>query len=70
MGSPIDPLLEYYVELSGRDEFIRIIVKDLYARSLFNTESLNGTMTANGMVASRLSEFGKKFMQYIGEAEI
>ncbi len=70
MGSPVTPLLDFYTELKGKESFINLIVKDLYNNGLFNTESLNAMMTSNGMYASRLTEYGERFLQFISAPEL
>lgn len=70
MGSPLLPLQEFYPELKSRDDFINLIVNDLYSRGVFNTKDLNCTMSSSGMYASRLTEYGKRFFDYIKEPQI
>lgn len=70
MGSPVTPLLDFYAELKGKESFINLIVKDLYNNGLFNTENLNAMMTSNGMYASRLTEYGERFLQFISAPEL
>lgn len=70
MGSPITPLLDFYAELKGKESFVNLIVKDLYSNGLFSTENLNATMTSSGMYASRLTEYGKRFLQFISSPKL
>lgn len=65
MGAPITPLLDYFTELSNREDFVKIIVKDLYNKNLITVDGLYTMMAEEGMFASRTSEFGKKFINYI-----
>lgn len=65
MGGPITPLLDYFPELDDREDFIKIIVKDLFNKNLITIDGLNTMMTKDGMFASRTSPFGKKFIRYI-----
>lgn len=65
MGSPIEPLCEAFPELCKKDSIINKIVKDLYADGLMNTENLNGIMTPSGMVASRTTQLGSDFIDFI-----
>lgn len=69
MGSLSTVITTAYSQLAGRKEFCRQLMRDLYNRSLINTpdDSLNTTMTGNGMVASRTTELGKQFIQFISE---
>ena len=68
-GSPSILLFEYYPELHDREDFTRIIVKDLYTKGLLNTDSISGVQTVQGMVASRLTDFGKRFISFISETD-
>lgn len=54
-----------YPELKIRRNFYNQIVKDLYSRGLINTESLNVTMTGDGMFSSSTTESGKNFIKLI-----
>lgn len=67
MGSISQVVLSAYPELRGRDEFLKQIWKDLYNRSLTNTsdDNIKAMMSGDGMLASRTSELGKTFVQFI-----
>ena len=65
MGSPVEPLTSVYPELKGNYEFIDKIVRDLYADKLMDTDSINCTMTSQGMVASRTTSWGNQFISFI-----
>jgi hypothetical protein len=67
MGSPQDVLFDVYPELQDKKPYVKRIVKELYADGLMNTESLDCTMTASGMVASRVTEMGDDFIGFITE---
>ena len=67
MGSPIDPLTEYYTDLKDRKELINLIIKDLYINGIMNTENLNATMTEEGIYAPRLTPYGERFLKYISK---
>lgn len=70
MGSPLLPLQEFYPELKSRNDFINLIVNDLYNRGVLNTKDLNCTMSSRGMYASRLTEYGRRFFNYIREPQM
>lgn len=70
MGSPVLPLQEFYPELKSRNDFINLIVNDLYNRGIFSIDDLNCTMSSSGMYVSRLTEFGRRFLNYIKEPQI
>lgn len=65
MGSPMEPLLQAYPELSDNKPIINKIVKDLYNDGLMNTKDLNCSMTPSGMIASRTTELGNDFIRFI-----
>ena len=65
MGSPKTVLFDVYPELRDKEAYVDRIVKELYSDGLLNTENLNCTMTSSGMVASRVSEIGEKFIDFI-----
>ena len=43
----------------------RNFTKDLFTRGLMSTDSLGGMMSENGIFASRTTDMGKKFLQFI-----
>lgn len=53
--------------LRGQNTLYNQLWKDLYSRGLVNTESLNGTMSANGLSQSRLSPIGITLINLITE---
>lgn len=69
MGSAYEPLFSYYPELEQRKDFITLIIKELYRSGIMNTESLGSMMTADGMTASRLTEYGRRFYTFIKRYE-
>lgn len=64
-GSPAHALTHAFPELRGQDNFYAQIIKDLYSRGLMSIESLSVTMTKQGIFASRVTEIGKQFIQFI-----
>jgi len=70
MGSPILPLQEFYPELKNKDDFINLLISDLYNKGIFSVKDLNCTMTSSGMFCSRLTEYGKRFLRYIKYPQI
>ena len=54
-----------FPELSGRKDFYDLIWKDLYSRSLVNTDDLHTMMSGSGIVAKRTTEIGKLFLEFI-----
>ncbi len=63
MGSPKDPLFQTCPELNT--PIFDKIFKDLYLDGLVTSDSLNSTMTPNGMVAKRTSALGDEFLSFI-----
>jgi len=56
-----------FPELVNHRDFYDQLARDLYSRGLLSTEQLHITMTADGMVASRTTEMGKSFLQFIAD---
>ncbi|NRT88905.1 hypothetical protein [Clostridium beijerinckii] len=64
-GAPAHMLEDAFNELKGKKEFYNLIIKDLYNKGLLNIESLHTMMTENGIFASRTTQFGNEFINYI-----
>jgi hypothetical protein len=64
MGSPLSILEIAYSDFSD-NQLTNRLIKDLYNRGLFSTDSLGGIMTESGIYASRLTEYGQRFLNYI-----
>lgn len=65
MGSAYEPLFLFYTELSHRKDFVSLIVKELHRNGIMNTDSLGTMMTGDGMVSSRLTDYGRRFYEFI-----
>lgn len=52
-------------ELTGQEEVYGSIWKDLYQRGLINTDSMNATMTRNGMLSSRTTKMGSELIAFL-----
>lgn len=65
MGSPSTILEKAFPELANKREWYDIFTKDLFTHGLMSTDSLHTSMTENGMFASRTTDMGKKFLQFI-----
>ena len=62
IGSPMTIYNEYY---PNRDRSIdNIIIRDLYLDGLINSDSLNGSMTKDGMLAKRTTELGDDLIEF------
>lgn len=66
-GSPKNVLFDVYPELSDKEEYVDKITHELYSDGLMNTENLDCIMTSSGMVASRVTEIGNDFINFITE---
>jgi len=64
-GAPSHALTKAYTELNNQRNFYDQIVSDLHSRGLLNIESLHTTMTRQGVFASRTSDMGNQFIQFI-----
>ncbi|GAE35696.1 hypothetical protein [Halalkalibacter akibai] len=65
MGGLEQILVIAFPELKDKAEFYKQVTRDLYDRGLMNTDGLGGTMTGQGLKASRTTNFGKEFISYI-----
>lgn len=65
MGSRIQVVHAMFPELSSRDEFVRLVVRDLHARGLLSAESLSGQVSGSGMVQKLTTPFGDRFLSFI-----
>lgn len=70
MGAPAHILEEGYPELADRKEFYAQVVKDLFARGLMNTDSLDTTMSEQGIYARRTSAMGREFLQFVTAPDV
>lgn len=65
MGGITDGLYAYFSDLTNKDEFVNILFKELYNNGIINIQSIGGMMTPQGIYASRLTDYGKRFLNYI-----
>jgi hypothetical protein len=67
-GGPASAVLEHaFPELKGNRDFYNQIAKDLSDRGLMsNGQSLHTMMTSGGMLGSRTTRVGKRFIEFIG----
>lgn len=69
MGS-IRHLIESAVpQLKGKQDMLKLLVADLEGFGLASDVGLNITMTGSGMRASRTTQLGKSFLQFIADPE-
>jgi len=69
MGGLSSILESVYPELKPQRAFYDQIWKDLYLKGLVNSEGLHTMMSESGLLASRTTDMGKKFLVYISEGE-
>jgi len=67
MGGLSTVLEDNIPTLRGQNTLYNQLWKDLYTRGLVNTESLNGTLSGNGLSQSRLSSIGVTLLNLITE---
>lgn len=68
MGSPMTKYNDYY---PNRDKSLdNIVIKDLYADGLIDTDSLNTTMTLNGCLSKRTTDLGDNMISFFGIEKI
>ena len=62
----LSQILEYtFPELKGQRDFYDQIFKDLFVRGFTSTDSLHVQITSQGMFASRTTNMGKQFIDFI-----
>lgn len=65
MGNLSQVINACFPELIEHKELYSKAFKDLYMNGLLNTESINGSMTGNGLLQQRTTLFDKKFVDLI-----
>lgn len=71
MSAGLSSILDIaYTELKGRREFYDLIWDDLQRAGMHKTSGLHTMMTGSGLMVSRTTEFGKKFLNFITEPPI
>lgn len=64
MGAPITIYDDYYPK---RDKSLdKVIIRDLYSDGLISTDSLNTTMTKDGMLAKKTTDLGDNLIEFFG----
>jgi len=64
-GSLTDVLTTAYPVLKDSKELCSLIWSDLHRSGLFNTPSIGGLMSGNGLMANRTTILGQQFLEYI-----
>ena len=66
MAGGLSHIIEHaFPELASKREFYRQVSKDLFSAGLTNTESTGGTMTWDGVLSKRTTDFGDAFLKFI-----
>lgn len=65
MGSIMTLIEIVFPPLKGEKEFTLAIWNDLYSRTLFTTQNIQGTMSGAGIIARRTSDLGREFLRFI-----
>jgi hypothetical protein len=65
MGGLAHIIEHAFPELASKREFYRQVSKDLFSAGLINTESTGGTMTWDGILSKRTTDFGDSFLKFI-----
>jgi len=65
MGGPAQVLEEAFPELRGNREFYDLIDSDLSGAGLMHGGALHVTMTGEGMMSSRTTPLGRRFLTFI-----
>jgi hypothetical protein len=65
MGSLGHVVTDAFPELRDQRPFYDLVAKELWTNGLMNTDSLHTTMSGSGLAAGRLSDIGKRFIQFV-----
>jgi hypothetical protein len=65
MGSLSSILTNAFPPLSGQQELLDVIWRDLHDNGLHNTSGLMTTMSGNGLLANRTTQLGQEFLKFI-----
>jgi hypothetical protein len=67
MGGLSHALEKAFPELRGQRFFYDSVWRDLYLRSLVNTEHLHVTMSGSGLAQKRTTQHGEQFLAFIAQ---
>ena len=65
MGSLSSVLINAFPPLSGQQELLDVIWRDLHDNGLHNTGGLMTTMSGNGLLANRTTQLGQELLKFI-----
>lgn len=65
MGGITNLIEASFPQLKGQEEFSDAIWNELYGRKIFNTSSIHGTMSLDGIISRRTTELGREFLRFI-----
>ena len=67
MGSISTIIEDAYPQLKDQKDLYGLVWKELYRNGLFNTDSVNGAMSGDGMMAKRTTQIGDDFVKFISK---
>jgi len=65
MGSLSSVLTKAFPPLSGQQELLDVIWRDLHDNGFHNTSGLMTTMSGNGLLTNRTTQLGQEFLKFI-----
>ena len=65
MGNLSSVLTNAFPPLSGQQELLDVIWRDLHDNGFHNTSGLMTTMSGNGLLANRTTQLGQEFLKFI-----
>jgi len=70
MGSLSRVLISAFPPLSGQQELVDVIWRDLHDNGFHNTSGLMTTMTGDGLLANRTTQLGQEFLKFISSPNL
>lgn len=65
MGGLTLVIFSAFPKLAGQDALIELLWRDLVDAGLLNSSGINVTMTGPGLLSSRTTSFGERFLQFV-----
>jgi hypothetical protein len=70
MGSLARVLVDAFPDLSGQQELMDVIWRDLHNNGFHNSSTLRTTMSGDGLLEDRTTLLGKEFLNFISSPEV
>jgi hypothetical protein len=70
MGSLARVWVDAFPDLSGQQELLDVIWRDLHSNGFHNTSTLRRSMTGDGLLQDRTTQLGKEFLNFISSPEV